>query len=105
MLSGLLGTYILEGTWPSRSRSDDRCLGVMGGFELCRWDHADLSVEAPVVERVDVLESLALDVIEAAHCNTVQIGSTPYRSRWASIYVVISVVDRRARSRRKLRRF
>jgi len=39
---------------------------VMGGLELGRRDHPDLAVESTVIEPVDVLESLELDVIEAA---------------------------------------
>ena len=39
---------------------------VMGRLELSRRDHADLAVEATMVEPVDVLESLVFDVIEAA---------------------------------------
>ncbi len=39
---------------------------VMGGLELSGRDHPDLSMQTPMVEPVDVLESLELDVIETA---------------------------------------
>src|SRR2546428_3279150 len=38
----------------------------MCGLELCRRDHANLTVQAPVVEPGDVLEGLELDVVQAA---------------------------------------
>jgi len=37
---------------------------VIGGLELCRWDHADLTMQTPLVEPVDIREGLVLDVVE-----------------------------------------
>jgi hypothetical protein len=39
---------------------------VAGGLELSGRDHPDLAVQASMVEPIDVLESLAFDVIDAA---------------------------------------
>jgi hypothetical protein len=39
---------------------------VMGRLELGGRDHRDLSVQAKMIEPVDVFESLVFDVIESA---------------------------------------
>jgi hypothetical protein len=40
-------------------------LSVEGGLGFGRWDHADLAVQAAVVEPVDVFEGGELDVVES----------------------------------------
>ena len=62
---------------------------VMGRLELGRRDHADLAVEATMVEPVDVLESLELDVIEAAPRSPVnQLGLVQAVERFGERVVV-----------------
>lgn len=39
---------------------------MVAGLELCRRDHPNLSMQAPVVEPVDVVEGGLVDVVEAA---------------------------------------
>ena len=62
---------------------------VMGRLELSRRDHADLAVEATMVELVDVFESLELDVIEAAPRSPVnQLGLVQAVERFGERVVV-----------------
>jgi len=37
---------------------------VMGSFELCRWNHAQLPVEPALVEPVDVVEGGMFHILE-----------------------------------------
>ena len=62
---------------------------VMGRLELSRRDHADLAMQATMVEPVDVLESLELDVIEAAPRSPVnQLGLVQAVERFGERVVV-----------------
>lgn len=39
-------------------------LGIVKGFVFGRWEHPKLSVQAPVIEPVDIVQGGVLDVIE-----------------------------------------